>query len=232
MNNFNRKLVSSIIISLIMGFTFGYMIMLIPEFNPKIGQLKGQIKELQSQILEQNNTIETLKSYLELKDKQISNLQVNVSNLSYHLNELQKNYTLLLQKYNDLNNSYSSLLNTLNIIDVKGLHRVENFTINSGETIRYEYDVGYGIIWIIELSLNIRHDGTRWECYISWRQGENGDLVSGCGITLSQVISKVSGIISTDIYDQGDSLLIKTSVNPEISYFSRTGIARLLKNPK
>ena len=249
MSLLSKNLAVGIIAGLTVGLILGYIVTpkgvdpsgferQINELKKQIENLQGQleskdkqISNLQSQIADYNDKISILQSQTKTKDAQISNLQSQISDLTEDLNELQKSYDSLLQKYNRLKSNYSSLLNTLNIIDAKDLHRVENFTINSGETLRYEYDVGYGIIWIIEFSLNIRHDGTRWECFIGWRQGEQGGIAGGSGITIKQKISSVSGTVSTEILDEGDALYIRTNIQPSVSYFSRTADAMLLKNP-
>jgi len=221
MSLLTKSLAIGIIAGLAIGLMLGYIVT--PKgvdpskFEQQISELKEQIKSLQSQ--------------LESKNSQILNLQSQVKDLTEDLNEIKKSYDSLLHEYDSLKDSYSSLLNTLNIIDAKDLHRVENFTINSGETLRYEYDVGYGIIWIVEFSLNIHHDGTRWVWSIAWRQGEQGGLVSSGGITIKQKISSVNGTVSTEIFDEGDTLFIKTNIDASVSYFSHAGSARLLKNP-
>jgi len=246
-------LTKSLAIGIIAGLTIGLMLGYIvtpkgvdpSKFERQISELKEQIESLQSQLESKNSQISSLQSQVKAKDAQISNLreqlesknsqisslQSQVKDLTEDLNETKKRYDSLLHEYNSLKDSYSSLLNTLNIIDAKGLHRVENFTINSGETLRYEYDVGYGIIWIVEFSLSIHHDGTRWECFIAWRQGDRGGLVGGSGITIKQKISSVNGTVSTEIFDEGDTLFIRTNIDTSVSYFSRVGSARLLKSP-
>jgi len=218
-------LTKSLAIGIIAGLTIGLMLgYIVTPKGVDPSKFERQISELKEQI-------ESLQSQLESKNSQISSLQSQVKDLTEDLNETKKRYDSLLHEYNSLKDSYSSLLNTLNIIDAKGLHRVENFTINSGETLRYEYDVGYGIIWIVEFSLSIHHDGTRWECFIAWRQGDRGGLVGGSGITIKQKISSVNGTVSTEIFDEGDTLFIRTNIDTSVSYFSRVGSARLLKSP-
>ncbi|RLI42360.1 hypothetical protein DRO69_10460 [Candidatus Bathyarchaeota archaeon] len=249
MSLLTKNLAVGIIAGLTIGLILGYIVTpkgvdpseferQINELEEQIENLQGQLESkdeqisyLQSQIADQNDKISILQSQAKTKDAQISNLQSQISDLTNDLNELQKSYDSLLHEYNSLKDSYSSLLNTLNIIDAKDLHRVENFTINSGETLRYEYDVGYGIIWIIEFSLNIHYSGTRWEWSIGWRQGEQGGLVSAGGTTIEQKISSVSGTVSTDIFDEGDALFIRTNIDTSVSYFSHAGSGRLLKNP-
>ena len=218
-------LTKSLAIGIIAGLTIGLMLgYIVTPKGVDPSKFERQISELKEQI-------ESLQSQLESKNSQISSLQSQVKDLTEDLNEIKKRYDSLLHEYNSLKDSYSSLLNTLNIIDAKDLHRVENFTINSGETLRYEYDVGYGIIWIVEFSLKIRHDGTRWECFIAWRQGDRGGLVGSSGITIKQKVSSVNGTVSTDIFDEGDTLFIRTNIDTSVSCFSRAGSARLLKNP-
>lgn len=144
------------------------------------------------------------------------------AHLEVQVNELESS----LEK---LENDYRGLLTTMRIIDSKNYSKTEEFEIPAGQTIKYEYDVGYGIIWVVDISFT-HHGGSRFECYISWWQGEQGGLVSGGSYTLEQFFPSIIGTVSTNIYDEGDVIFIRSKVNvPDVPRFSRDGSGRLLK---
>jgi hypothetical protein len=154
-----------------------------------------------------------------------------IDDLEEQISDLQEEYDQILLNYQELNESYNLLLNTLNIIDAKNYSRTVELFLIVGETQRYEYDVGYGILWIIELSLKSDTAGTRYTCMISWRQGEQGGVVSGGGITISHAYNSINGTISTEIYDEGNSLFISSYVDTNVSEFDWDGSGRIPKNP-
>jgi len=156
--------------------------------------------------------------------QQIDDLEEQVSNL-------QEENDQITQNYQELNDSYNSLLNTLSIIDAKNLSITTELILNVGDIQRYEYDAGYGILWIIELSLKNDTSGTRYTCMISWRQGEQGGVVSGGGMMIYHAYSYINGTISTEIYDEGSSLYIISYVDTNVSEFDWNGSGRIPKNP-
>jgi len=165
---------------------------------------------------------DTLAKILSLLERKYESLQNSHSSLESSFNELESS----LEK---LENDYRGLLTTLSILDAKNYSRTEEFELPAGQTLRYEYDVGFGIIWVVDISFT-HHGGSRFECYISWWQGEQGGLVSGGSDTLEQSFPSITGTVSTDVYDEEDVLFIRSKVNvPDIPRFSRDGSGRLLK---
>jgi len=202
--------VAGIIIALLIGSGAGYIYGQSPiaGYQENIDRLEAEnldIREKKSQLLEENIA-----------------LQDQLEGVKESFNDLESS----LEK---LDNDYKGLLSTLSILDAKNYSRTEEFELLPGQTQRYEYDVGYGIIWFVEIS-HAYHSGSRFACDIGWRQGEQGGLVSGGCVTIEQQLSKVTGTVSTQIYDEGDVLFISSNVNiPEVPRFCWGGSGRLLK---
>jgi len=224
--------VVGIIIALLVGIGTSY-IYVQNLSRDQISSLEGRNDVLQ-------NTVNGLE--IELADVTESLVQSNEDrdSVESNYNELQEDYVILNGSYIDLEtqfielesslekleNDYRGLLSTLSIIDAKNHSKTNNFELIAGQTKRYEYDVGYGIIWIVDISF----DGSRFTCYINWRQGEQGGCVSGGCDTLEQVFPSIKGTVSTNVYDEGDVLFIRSNVNiPDIPRFCRDGSGRILK---
>jgi len=217
-----------IVICLMIGALAGYF------YSGMISS--SQINELQSEVEDLQNQLDSHQSELDRKNAQISSLQSQMSeletdytNLEQNHANLQNTFDVLLQDYNILGDSYSQLLNTLDIMDARNLSRTEEFQLGIGHSLKFDYDIGYGIIWTIDITLTY-HGGTRFICYISWREGEQGGVVSGSAITVEQTLSGINGTISTEIFDEGDAFFIYTVVLTNIQGFNRDGSARLLKS--
>jgi len=230
--------VAGFIIALLMGTGVGYFVGQSPiaGYKEEIDELETEnlhLKELKSQLLEENIAFQDL----------MEEVNESLTQCSHNYEELQEDYVTLNEKHinleDDFNqlessleileNNYRGLLTSMRIIDAKGYSRTEEFDLPAGQTLRYEYDVGFGIIWVVDISFT-HHGGSRFECYISWWQGEQGGLVSGGSDTLEQSLLSITGTVSTDVYDEGDVLFIRSKVNvPDIPRFSRDGSGRLLK---
>ena len=171
-----------------------------------------EIAELENTIIELNQTWMLEKEGLETL---VSVYQLNITNLE--------------QKHDALKNDYTLFLTTHDITDVKNKSRMEAFTLFPGETVNYEYDVGYGILWCIELMYS-SSSGTRFENSISWRQGEFGGIVSSGTRTIEQQVFNITGTVSTEVYELPSTIMVRTVINvsqhPE---FCRTGVAELSK---
>jgi hypothetical protein len=199
-----------IIIALIVGSGAGYIYGQSPiaGYKEEVDRLKTEnldIREKKAQLLEENIA-----------------LQDQLKGIKESLNDLESS----LEK---LDNDYKGLLSTLSILDAKNCSRAEEFELLPGQTQRYEYDVGYGIIWVVEIS-HTYSSGSRFGWHIGWWQGEQGGEVSGGCDTIEQQLSKVTGTVSTQVYDEGDVLFIRSNINiPEVPRFCRDGSGRLLK---
>lgn len=156
-------------------------------------------------------------------------LEENYTTLDANHVKLEAKFDELESSFSKLKNDYRGLLKTVGIIDAKNYSRTEGFELLAGQNQRYEYDVGYGIIWVVDVSHTYK-GGSRFTCHIGWWQGEQGGEVSGGSDTLEQQLPGVTGTVSTYIHDEGDVLFIRTNVIiPDVPRFSREGSGRLLK---
>ena len=198
---------------------------LLEQYETLSGQYDDLLEQHFYEISEQYEELSSMRAEQEELMEEIAELRLlaqAVIDLEVQLNELESSL-------GKLENDYRGLLTTLSIIDAKNYSITEGFEIPAGQIIKYEYDVGYGIIWIVDISFT-HHGGSRFECYISWRQGEQGGLVSGGSYTLEQLFPSIIGTVSTNIYDEGDVLFIRSNVNvPDVPRFSRDGSGSLLK---
>ena len=203
---------------------------LVLDLGKNVTQLEQEYSELEEIVERERKSSSSAYSALESLyrdvEKKYSEVEPTIKALNASYQLLEGNYTLLLNSSlereaellasaQEINSSYTSLLNTLNIYEMNNLTRVVHYSITDAQDKSYTFNVGYGILWDVELI----HKINRITISISWRRGELRGLLGITTYDLPKEHATVFGTIKTEIYDaadRGDVVCVVSTNYPDI----------------
>lgn len=192
--------------------------------------LQEQLTETKEYLSSTQISLKDLEDQLTKVKEELSSTQISLKDLqnNYYIIQTELDFTLgklskLEGEYQELKGNYLGLLDTLNYLDAKNYSRTNVFNLTAGQSTSFTYDIGHGIIWKIDINF----DGRKGWVGIYWRRGDQGGIITGGSDTFTEKIPYISGTANTEIYEDGETINIFTSVMvTEFPSISRTGDGR------
>jgi len=166
--------------------------------------LENENSNYYNQITEYNSEINNLETQMASQESHIEILTNENTEYQHQIYELSNDLEFL-------NQSYIGLQHTLNFHSLGNNSRELIFTLNTS-TSGYDeniitFDVGYGILMDVFVSLSSSMDESEIDIELSWRRGDRSGFLVGLGNAHAEGYEVVTVRAYCEIYDEESNLL-------------------------